>query len=138
MGHFIKGLFVLFLFCSCSKADIVTPTITVEQEKFFADYKDANVSIIKITGKQTGTGKITFTFSTEFENNLSSIEVYSSADERSLCNIYERPLTQNSTVVKQYSIVDNGPKVGNNYYLIKYTTKKGEWAISPVYTIALQ
>ena len=138
MRHFIKGLFVLFLFCSCNKTDVIAPSLPVEQENFFANFKDVNISIVKITGKQTATNQITFTFSTEFENNLSSIEVYSSANDRSLCNIFEKQLQVNSTVLKQYSIVDLGPKIGNNYYLIKYTTKKGEWAISPMYTIALK
>lgn len=138
MRHFIKGLFVLFLFCSCNKTDVIAPSLPVEQENFFTNFKDVNISIVKITGKQTATNQITFTFSTEFENNLSSIEVYSSANDRSLCNIFEKQLQVNSTVLKQYSIVDLGPKIGNNYYLIKYTTKKGEWAISPMYTIALK
>jgi hypothetical protein len=138
MAHFFKGLFVLFLFCACSKADLHTPVTIAEPVKYFADYKDANVSIIKITGKQTGANQITFSFATEFEKNLASIEVYGSASERSLCTIYERAIPGNSTSVKQYNVIDEGPKAGNNFYLIKYTTKTGEWFISPVYTIALK
>jgi hypothetical protein len=129
------------LLISCSKEEVIKPTEevvvpAVQQTQAF--YKDNNISIKDVKATQTATGQVTFNFSTEYEKNLKSVEVYSGASSALLCEIYAEARNGSTQQVKTYSVVEKNIEVPVNYYMVKYTTINNEWSVSPLFKVELK
>jgi hypothetical protein len=126
--------FVIMLSIACNKEQIVP----VEEQKASLFFKDDNVSVVDVKASQTSSRQVTLKFSTEYERNLQRIEVYSGESMSLLCRIYDAPKSETSSKATSYSIVENDIPTATHYYMIKYTTVKGEWNCSPLYKVVLK
>ncbi len=137
---FLLSLLTLALF-SCSEKEIIavpqeTTVTAVKSAEVF--YKDPNITINKVSANQTAQGQVVFSFSTEIEKNLRSVEVYSGASNALMCEIYKVPTNGSSTSTKQYSLVEKNITTAVNYYMIKYTTLDNGWSVSPLFKVELK
>lgn len=136
MKRIIQAVVLCLILSACSQKQVDVPAVIAPTT--FASYKDGYISIINIKAKQTNTRQVTFSFATEFEKDLASIEVYSGETEKTLCQIFIENKTTNSAQLKNYVVTDLDPKGRPTYYIVKYTTKLGEWFCTPLYAITMQ
>lgn len=127
--------FVIMLSIACNKDQVIPPVVEQKPETF---YKDDNVSVVDMKAIQTGSKQVTINFSTEYEKNLQSIEVYSGESMSLLCEIFSQTKNGTSLKVNKYNVVESNIQTQTQYYLIKYTTTKGEWNCSPLYKVVLK
>ena len=78
----------------------------------------------------TSTGIVTVSFSTVFENNISRIELMSSATPNTFCLAQSVDITGNSSVKKNYSFSDVNAKGNTMYYLLRFKNNLGDWTYS--------
>ena len=127
----MKKFFVIILtslsLISCTK-QVSTPSGAANQNVFF---KNANVAVDNMVGVPTGNNSVTVSFSTAFENNISRIELMSSASTSTFCAIQAIDVTGNSTVKKNYSFNDSNLKGSTMYYLLRFKDINDNWSYSP-------
>jgi hypothetical protein len=132
----LLAVFVIMLSIACNKEQIAPP---VEEQKPEVFFKDDNVSVVDVKASQTGSRQVKLQFSTEYEKNLQSIEVYSGESMSLLCRIYDAQKTSTSLKTTNYTILENDIiSASTHYYMVKYTTTKGEWNCSPLYKVVLK
>ena len=116
---------------ACTKK-VSVPTGAANQNMFF---KDANVAVETLQALPTATGTVTVNFSTAFENNISRIELMSSATTSTFCTVQAVEVGENSTVEKDYSFSDSNVKGSTMYYLLRFKDNSGNWTYSPYLTV---
>lgn len=126
----MKKFFVIIVtsisLLSCTK-QVSTPSGAGNQNIFF---QDAHVSVENIRVTSTSTGIVTVSFSTVFENNISRIELMSSATPNTFCLAQSVDITGNSSVKKNYSFSDVNAKGNTMYYLLRFKNNLGDWTYS--------
>lgn len=135
MKKVLTGLLLATLFIGCTKTSDIQSTNNPPQQLIL---KNPNISVVNVSAVQTGNKQVTFSFSTEYEKDLASIELLSGADETLFCQIYVEFKDDHSLQLKQYKIVDNDPKGPETNYMIKYTTKTGSWFCSSIYKVKIK
>ena len=115
---------------SCTKK-VSTPG-AASQNVFF---QSADVVVENMIAVQTTTSSVTVNFSTAFENNLSRIELMSSADNSTFCTTQAVDVTGNSSAKKDYSFSDSKLKGSTMYYMLRFKDDNGNWIYSPYLTI---
>src|SRR5687768_11682101 len=95
---------VILLSVACSKEQIAPVEQQQAPQVFF---KDENVSVVDVKASQTGSRQVTLKFSTEYEKNLQSVEVYSGESMSLLCRIYDAPKTVTSSKATSYNILES-------------------------------
>ena len=116
---------------SCTKK-VSTPTGAANQNIFF---RDANVVVENMVAVPTATSAVTVNFSTAFENNISRIELMSSASTNTFCTTQAVDVTGNSSSKKNYSFSDTNVKGSTMYYMLRFKDNSGNWTYSPYLTI---
>ena|ERR1700712_5731966 len=116
---------------SCTKK-VSAPTGAANQNVFF---QNANVNVETMVAVPTPTGTVTINFSTAFENNISRIELMSSASSNTFCTIQAVDVTVNSSLEKNYSFSDLNLKGSIMYYMLRFKDNSGNWTYSPYLTI---
>ena len=116
---------------SCTKT-ISTPSGVANQNVFF---KDADVIVENMVAVPTTNSSITINFSTKFENNISRIELMSSATGSTFCTTQAIDVTGNSSVKKNYSFNDSNLKGNTMYYLLRFKNNNGDWSYSPYVSV---
>lgn len=116
---------------SCTKT-ISTPQGAANQNVFF---KDADVLVENMVAVPTATNSITVSFSTGFENNITRIELMSSASATTFCTTQAIDVTGNSSVKKNYSFSDSNLKGSTMYYLLRFKNNNGDWSYSPYLSV---
>ena len=116
---------------SCTKT-ISTPSGVANQNVFF---KDADVIVENMVAVPTTNSSITINFSTKFENNISRIELMSSATASTFCTTQAIDVTGNSSVKKNYSFNDSNLKGNIMYYLLRFKNNNGDWSYSPYVSV---
>jgi len=116
---------------SCTKT-ISTPSGVANQNVFF---KDADVIVENMVAVPTTNSSITINFSTKFENNISRIELMSSATASTFCTTQAIDVTGNSSVKKNYSFNDSNLKGNIMYYLLRFKNNNGNWSYSPYVSV---
>jgi hypothetical protein len=135
MKRILAVLLVAVMLTSCTK-ETVLPITEAKQQQVVT--RNQNISVVNISAQQTATKQVTFKFSTQYEKELESIEVLSGATESLFCRIWVDNKDGNSTSLKNYTVQDNELKSNVMYYMIKYTTKTGEWFVSDIYKVDLK
>jgi hypothetical protein len=141
MQKLFLALLLSSLLISCSQKELIVPEVGLTSppvKETQAFYKDPNILIKEVSATQTASGQVAFQFSTEYEKNLKSIEVYSGASNALLCEIYAVSRGGSSEVIKSYSLVEKNIQSNVNYYMIKYTTVNNEWSVSPLFKVELK
>ena|SRR2546423_6851835 len=116
---------------SCTKT-ISTPQGAASQNVFL---KNADVVVENMVAVPTATNSITVSFSTSFENNISRIELMSSASATTFCTVQTIDVTGNSSVRKSYSFSDSNLKGSTMYYMLRFKDINGNWIYSPYLTV---
>ena len=116
---------------SCTKT-VSTPTGAANQNVFF---KNTDVVVENMVAVPTATNSITVSFSTGFENNISRIELMSSASASTFCTTQAIDVTGNSSIKKNYSFSDSNLKGNTMYYLLRFKNNNGIWSYSPYLTV---
>jgi len=116
---------------SCTKT-ISTPSGVANQNVFF---KDADVIVENMVAVPTTNSSITINFSTKFENNISRIDLMSSATASTFCTTQAIDVTGNSSVKKNYSFNDSNLKGNIMYYLLRFKNNNGNWSYSPYVSV---
>ncbi|MEO8710519.1 MAG: hypothetical protein ABI405_00280 [Parafilimonas sp.] len=115
---------------SCTKK--VSAPGAADQNAFF---QDANVNVETMKAVPTASNTITINFSTAFENNISRIELMSSATASTFCTTQAFDISGNSSVKKDYSFTDAKLKGSTMYYLLRFKDSNGNWTYSPYLTV---
>ena len=126
----MKKLFVIILtsvsLLSCTK-QVSTPQGTANQNVFF---QNADVAVNNMVAVSTASIGVTVSFSTAFENNISRIELMSSASTNTFCTTQGIDVTGNSSVKKNYSFSDSNLKGSTMYYMLRFKDNNGNWTYS--------
>ena len=88
-----------------------------------------------IAVQTTTTSSVTVNFSTAFENNLSRIELMSSATNSTFCTTQAIDVSGNSSEKKSYSFSDANLKGSTMYYMLRFKDNSGNWIYSPYLTV---
>lgn len=115
---------------SCTKK-VSTPG-AASQNVFF---QNADVVVENMIAVQTTTSSVTVNFSTAFENNISRIELMSSATKSTFCTAQAIDVTSNSSAKKDYSFSDSNLKGSTMYYMLRFKDNSGNWIYSPYLTV---
>lgn len=115
---------------SCKK-QISTPG-AANQNLFF---QNANVVVENVIAESTTNGTVNISFSTAFENNISRIELMSSANTHNFCTSQSVDVSGNSSVEKNYSFSDANVKGSTMYYMLRFKDNNGNWMYSPYLTV---
>jgi len=115
---------------ACTKK-VAVPTGAANQNVFF---QDANVAVENMEAVPTA-GAVNISFSTAFENNISRIELMSSATASTFCTTQAVDVASNSSVEKNYSFNDSNVKGSTMYYLLRFKDNNGNWTYSPYLTV---
>lgn len=134
MKSILPGLAFVLLLAGCTKQMDKTTAPTNAATVL----KNQNISLVNISARQSAASKVQVEFSTEYEKNISSIEVYGGMDETLFCRIYIDYKTANSLQLKKYTVIDDDPKGNSPHYMIRYTTTTGEWFCSSVYKVSMK
>ena len=132
---FFTGILVLGFFGSCYKAQVTQPIV---EQVAPTTYKDDHIAIVDVKLQQTGTNEVTFSFGTQFEKELTKIEVYGGSSKSNICSFFEKTVAVESHELKTYTALNSNAGTQVNYYMIKYTTKAGNWSYSPLYKIVMK
>jgi len=116
---------------SCTKT-VSAPSGAANQNVFF---KNADVIVENMVAVPTTSSSITINFSTKFENNISRIELMSSATASTFCTTQAIDVTSNSSVKKNYSFSDSNLKGNTMYYLLRFKNNNGDWSYSPYVSV---
>jgi len=90
------------------------------------------VNLIYFTAKKQGTNQSLLDWATSSEQNSQQFDVYRSTDGgQTWVKIGEKAAAGNSNTEKTYSLVDESPKTGRNYYRLKMIDKDGtfKWSV---------
>ncbi|MCU0322099.1 MAG: hypothetical protein MUE72_06740 [Chitinophagaceae bacterium] len=131
MKKILQLAIAVVLFASCSKQnDIIEPSEPIEVNQLF--FKDNNLAVysIKAVVGAANTNKIDF--STLYEKNITKLELMSGETPNYLCAIHTVHLATNSSQLKNYSVVEDNPKSGTMYYMIRYSLANGDWGYTNV------
>ena len=133
----MKKFFVIILtslsLVSCTK-NVSTPLGAANQNMFF---KNANVAVNNMVVTPTASNSVIINFSTVFENNISRIELMSSASISTFCTSQGIDVTSNSTVKKNYSFSDSNLKGSTMYYMLRFKDNNGNWTYSPYLSVSV-
>lgn len=132
---FFTGVIILSLCGSCHKSQVYEPATETTASVIF---KDEHIFIAEVKMQQTAASEVTFTFSTRYEKDITKVEVFAGSTKKNLCSIFERNVTADSHEIKNYKAVDGIAGIDVNYYMIKYTTKSGDWSYSQLYQIKMK
>lgn len=131
----MKKFFVIIVtsvsLLSCTK-QVSAPPGAANQNIFF---HDANVTVEDMVAKPTATNVVTVNFSTVFENNITCIELMSSANVNAFCATQAIAVTGNSSAKRSYSFSDANIKGSTMYYLLRFKDKNGNWTYSNYVTV---
>ena len=131
----MKKLFVIILtsisLISCTKK-VSTPIGAANQNIFF---QDANVAVEDMVAVPTAANTVTISFSTAFENNISRIELMSSASTNTFCTTQAVDITDNSSSKKDFSFSDSNVKGSTMYYMLRFKDNSGNWTYTPYVTV---
>lgn len=130
MKKFLVVILTGISLVSCTKK-VSTPG-AANQNVFF---QDANVAVESMVAAPSATNSVTVSFSTAFENNISRIELMSSATLNTFCTAEAVDVSGNSTVQKNYSFSDVNLKGSTMYYLLRFKDNNGNWTYSPYLTV---
>lgn len=128
-------LFVCF-FGSCHKSELTAPA--AEATTTFTSFKDENIALVALKMEQTSPRQVTLRLTTRYEINIKRLEVYSGTTTKNLCSFRELKTTGDSHELKTYEVVHDGAAADVNFYMIKYSTRDGNFAYSPVYQIKMK
>lgn len=133
----MKKFFVIILtslsLLSCTK-QVSTPQGAANQNMFF---NNANVAVNNMVAVPTANNSVIINFSTAFENNISRIELMSSASTSTFCMAQEIEVTGNSTGKKNYSFTDSNLKGSTMYYMLRFEDNNGNWSYSPYVSVSV-
>ncbi|MBS1746893.1 MAG: hypothetical protein JST21_12050 [Bacteroidetes bacterium] len=115
---------------SCSKN--VSKPGAANQNVFF---QDANVSVENMIAESPASSTVTISFTTAFENNLSSIELMSGTTTNNFCTAKSVDLSGNSSTKKNYTFSDSNAKSSTMYYLLRFKDNNGNWTYSNYLTV---
>jgi DUF2075 family protein len=130
-----SAILVLCLFSSCHKSELNRP---VETTSTFSFFKDEHIALVAFKMEQSAARQVMLTFTTRYEKDVKTIEVYSGTTMKNLCSMYEQKIAGDSHQLKTYQIVDNAAGYDVNFYMLKYTIVGGDWSYSPVYQIKMK
>lgn len=132
MKKIVQLVIVAILFASCSKQnDIVEPLEPTGVNQLF--FKDNNLAVYSIKAATvTSSNGNKIDFSTLYEKNITKLELMSGETPNYLCAIHTVNITANSTQLKNYSVVEDKPKSGTMYYMIRYSLANGDWGYTNV------
>ena len=116
---------------SCTK-QVAKPGAANQNNLFF---EDAHVAVESMNAVPSATGTVTVNFSTAFENNISRIELMSSATANTFCTTQSVDVAGNSIVEKNYSFSDANVKGSTMYYMLRFKDNNGNWSYSPYLTV---
>ena len=116
---------------SCTKT-VSAPSGAANQNVFF---KNADVVVENMVAVPTATNSITISFSTGFENNISRIELMSSASATTFCTTQTIDVMGNSSVKKNYSFSDSNLKGSTMYYMLRFKDDNDNWIYSPYLSV---
>ena len=111
---------------SCTK-QISAPSGIGNKNIFF---QDVHVSVENMMVTSNGSAIVSVRFSTVFENNISRIELMSSATTNTFCLTQSVDVTGNSSVKKNYSFSDANAKGNTMYDLLRFKDNLGNWNYS--------
>ncbi|MES1214458.1 MAG: T9SS type A sorting domain-containing protein [Bacteroidota bacterium] len=94
------------------------------------------VTLSDFSGKEINS-KTQINWTTETEENTSNFSIERSSDNRTFTAIADIAATGNSATTKHYTINDNHPANGNNYYRLKMSDKDGSYTYSKVIMIQI-
>ena len=132
---FFTGVIILSLFGSCHKSQVYQPAAETAASVTF---KDEHIFIAEVKMQQTAASEVLFTFSTRYEKGITKVEVFGGSTKKNLCSFFERGITADSHEIKNYKAVDAIAGNDVNYYMIRYTTKSGDWSYSQLYQIKMK
>ena len=133
---FFTGMIVLSLLGACNKSEVFAPETTTTPASSI--FKDEHIAVSNAKLTQVNAGKVSFSFSTLYEKDIETIAVFGGVSKKNLCSFYSKKITADSHDIKDYSAIDAAAGSDINYYVIKYTTKSGDWSYSPVYEIKMK
>lgn len=133
---FFAGFIILSLFGSCHKTQVIQPASTTTPASTI--FKDEHIAVVNVKVAQVTTAKVSVSFSTLYEKDIKSIAVFGGTTKQNLCSFYEKSVATDSHDFKDYQAVDIAAGSNMNYYVIKYTTKTGDWSYSPIYDIKMK
>jgi hypothetical protein len=91
------------------------------------------IKLKSFTAIKSNTNNVLINWSSENENNLNNYKVQRSADGKSFTDLANAPVAaKNLAISASYSITDNSPLSGYNYYRLKITEKSGSVTYSSV------
>ena len=131
MKKILQLVIVAILFASCSKQnDIIEPLEPTGVNQLF--FKDNNLAVYSIKAVAATGNNNKIDFSTLYEKNITKLELMSGETPNYLCAIHTVNLSANSTQLKNYSVVEDKPKSGTMYYMIRYSLANGDWGYTNV------
>lgn len=136
MKSVLGVLFVSITIFSCSKQAVLPSRPDDNSPKIF--YRDANITVADMKGVQNSKSSITVSFSTLNESGINKLEIMSGSTTSTLCTIYVTPVEESTTETKTYSFEDTHLKGATMYYMIRYTSSKGNWGYTPLLTVKVQ
>ena len=119
---------------SCTK-QLSAPQGAAGQSLFF---QNANVAVENMAAKPTAANTVDINFTTVFQNNISRIELMSSATTNTFCTAQSVELTGNSSVKKNYAFTDENVKGSTMYYLLRFKDNNGNWTYSSYITVQVK
>lgn len=136
----MKSVLGVFLFSivivSCSKQASAPQTPAGNVPSIF--YRDNNIAVADMKATETDKSNVAISFSTLYENAISKIEIMSGNSTSTLCTIYVTNIKGSSEKTKNYTFNDDHLKGSTMYYMIRYTSEKGDWGYTPLITVKVQ
>ncbi len=118
----------LFIGFSCKKP-------AVEFEKLVPTIeKDPNLVVSYFKAYQQG-NLITINFTTSVENNLKEIILMHGSNSTQFCMV-KAVQPKGTGNLQNYQLTDDAPQGETTYYILKYTTKSGDWGCSELFSSA--
>ena len=136
MKSVLGVLFFSITLLSCSKQAVPPAQPVANAQTVF--YRDANIAVADMKAVQNSSSTITVSFATLYENGIQKLEIMSGNTTTTLCSIYVTTVTQSSAKSKTYSFEDTHLKGNTMYYMIRYTSSKGDWGYTPLLSVKVE
>lgn len=133
MKPLLAVLSLAIILVSCSKQAVAVP-----QTAAGLFYKDGSIAVSSMDAVQTNSSTVKVDFATLYANNVTKIEVMSGVSANLLCTIGELNLPGNIEKLTAFSVNDTNLKGKTMYYMLRYTSKTGDWGFTPLVSVTLK
>jgi hypothetical protein len=122
------GIITAMLFFSCTKQN--TPYVFEPIAPAVAN--DPNFRVSSFSAQQTA-NQIRVSFTTSLEKDITEVVLMHGSNTTQFCSVNRVEKEGDAHFAGTYNIVDDKPQGPITYYVVKYTTKSGDWGCSELY-----